>query len=208
MKHLIGSFLPELKDATVDGTPETRLEGYYAVAPTDAIRLQNPGTFDYLVEVLDAAQAAQDGPSTSTYTNISRASAQMRHGIDLGRALSSGDVAKAEEMLRRSIEGMDSGDSFVLPTSWHAGICTDGDVSCHGHAVVFEFERESDGEVQIRIYNLGSGANFHASTWTQPPPLLSPLPLASSSPCSYPNLLSPPNACSRPATTPPRCLGR
>jgi hypothetical protein len=42
MKHLIGSFLPELKDATVDGTSETSLEGYYAVAATDAIDTSLP----------------------------------------------------------------------------------------------------------------------------------------------------------------------
>ena len=73
IQHLVGSFLPELKDATIDGTPETRLEGHFAVARNDADSLENPGTFDYLVEVLKAAQDVQD-PSA----DISRAYTQMR----------------------------------------------------------------------------------------------------------------------------------
>ena len=144
--HLVGNYLPELQDATVDGTPETQLEGYYAVASrADA----PPGTFDYLVN--DVLTAALTTVSSDQVANVSRAIDQMRHGITMGRALRSGDAIEAERLLRASIEGLTPGSSFVLPTSWHAGRCeNDGDVSCHGHAVVLEFEREDDGEVSIR----------------------------------------------------------
>jgi hypothetical protein len=30
---------------------------------------------------------------------------------------------------------------------------------------VLEFEREEDGDIMVRIFNLGAGASFHANAW-------------------------------------------
>ena len=161
--HLLGTFVSELKGASIS---EKELEGYYMVENLPKAQMldthitkastkfreastkgkcnaltnrgRNPGTFEFLLEVLLAYHAmALDKYSTSSFPVTAAAAANVSHTIDqmclglvLGRIIQSGDIKAAESILRENIEAIKPGESFILPSKWHGG------TSGAGHAMV------------------------------------------------------------------------
>ena len=100
------------------------------------------------------AEVRSDPARTATtageWAVVQEAVRQLKLGVELGRA-NHGDRAIADSMLRRAISGLSPASSFIVPIAWR------GTPAGPGHAMVLQIEMELDGELTIRIFNLGGG---------------------------------------------------
>lgn len=63
---------------------------------------------------------------------------------------------EADSQIAALVRKLDIGESFYFPIAWHGS-----SPERPGHAMVMEVEAEPDGQLLLRIFNLGSGVQYH-----------------------------------------------
>lgn len=59
------------------------------------------------------------------------------------------------------IQKLKPGNSILIPGGWKGVFDKTETDSAQGHAMVYEFKRESNGDITFLIYNTGAGVNYH-----------------------------------------------
>jgi hypothetical protein len=81
----------------------------------------------------------------------------MENGLELSKMINT-NSATADAELARQVHDLPKGGSLSFPISWKGA----GE-NYPGHAMVFEIEKEPDMQIMLRIFNLGSGVEYHNS---------------------------------------------
>lgn len=74
---------------------------------------------------------------------------ETRRARELHRLFSSNDVEGLRSRLTKDLAALDKGEELFFPGGWYK------------HAVDYGFRRDPDGTYSFRVYNLGSGSQYH-----------------------------------------------
>jgi hypothetical protein len=165
LTSLIGLFRPDLKNATIAGN---ELEGLVIHEPLSFIMDTMQAYLDSLNEHPEFSSNCREESCRAIFENpqLSAMLSSDKNAINIviekmrfALNLSNSSPLKQAEMILRRFEKMQPQENFFFPIRWEG--------NPNGHAMILEIEKNADNLLTMRIFNLGSGAEYHGNKFNK-----------------------------------------